>query len=511
MNDDTKKPGTMRHYRVGDSPARVGRGQNRRLQELALLALLAVTIFSFSKGAIDFVQPAAEGYWLINYDHGFVRRALLGQIFSFFQDQGHLKEALSTARYVHLMACALLLLGLLAWLRVALSRGSGSWLLAIFAIFATSQFLPTQAYDVGFLDVYDYVLVLGAAVAALCDLWALAGIIGLIGPFIHEGFIFVWLTLVVLILWQGLELTPQKIGTIFAPLVSTVIVYFAPTKHAGIAEMATTPLPQAMKDGFIAYQFGQTFSSSVHIILWKIINNWLNFGMAVAFFALPAAVIILACSITHNRLRDTIALILAALSPATILVVGWDLSRFLVATSFSSLLSVMYMQTVRPTKVVRLSAVISCWIFATVGAVIPFVYAYYEVAAVVDLGFIPLANTPIGHLVTSWVSFYSRNIGPRTVPEVGTEAPPGTVWYEEEDAMSNIWTRRPGTNVFDAVGSKGGMTVRCVLTISRGGDRIRVVRSDCSDGNNLMYSGTIEGSEIQGTYPGGKWYATIHR
>jgi len=160
---------------------------------------------------------------------------------------------------------------------------------------------------------------------------------------------------------------------------------------------------------------------------------------------------------------------------------------------------------------VRLSAVISCWIFATVGAVIPFVYAYYEVAAVVDLGFIPLANTPIGHLVTSWVSFYSRNIGPRTVPEVGTEAPPGTVWYEEEDAMSNIWTRRPGTNVFDAVGSKGGMTVRCVLTISRGGDRIRVVRSDCSDGNNLMYSGTIEGSEIQGTYPGGKWYATIHR
>ena len=76
-----------------------------------------------------------------------------------------------------------------------------------------------------------------------------------------------------------------------------------------------------------------------------------------------------------------------------------------------------------------------------------FTYAFYEVAWVVDRGFIPLENTPIGHLVTSWVSFYSRNIGPRTVPEVGTEAPPGKVWYEEEDAWSNIWTRRPGTTL----------------------------------------------------------------
>ncbi len=485
------------------------RSNRSLLRELMLFALLGVAVLSFSKGFQTGIPEAGEGYWFINYGHGLIRRGLLGQIFSLFQSQSDLNKVLSTALYVHLGACALLLFGLWGWLRTVLDRGIEALLLAIFAVFATSQFLPTQAYDAGFLDVYDYLLVLAAAVAILRNFWVLAGAIGFIGPFVHEGFLFVWFALAILALRGSPKLTVERIPALLAPLASTAIIYFVPTTHAAIAEMASGPLPQEYKDRFIAYQFGQTLLSSVEICLWKISNNFANFVMAVAFFTLPAAVMAIAYCITRRTLRDALTLLLATLSPAAILVVGWDLSRFLVATSFSGLLSVLFMQTARPVKAARLSVVIACWLFAALGALLPFVYGYYEVAQVVNRGPIPFATTPIGIVVTAWVSSYSRNIGPRVVPEVGTEEPPGTVWYEEEDAWTNTWTRRPGTNIFDAVGTKGGITVRCVLTIRRGGDRIRVVRTQCSDGNDLMYSGWLRGSGAWGTYPGGKWHATI--
>lgn len=400
-----------------------------------------------------------------------------------------------------------LVFGLWAWLRILLNRGNDGLLLATFAIFATSQFLPTQAFDLGMLSVYDYILVLAATVAILCNLYLLAGVIGFIGPFVHEGFIFVWLALAVLVLWEGQ--TAKRIAVLVTPLIATAIVYFIPTEQAGIAQMAASSLPQQIKKGVITFQFGQTLSSSLQILFWNYRYYFANFMLAAAFFDFPVVIIVLAYGVARKNLHDALALIVAAFIPATILLVGWDLSRFLVATTFSALLAVLYMHSIRPTPSARWPLILGCWVVATLGLLVPLVYAYFEVAAVIDRGFIRFANTPIGRIAASSVAFYSRTIGPRVVPEVGTEEPPGTVWYEEEDAWKSVWTRRPGTNIFDAVESIGGMTVRCVLTISRGGDRVRVVRTGCSDGNDLMYAGTIVGSHVNGTYPGGKWHATI--
>jgi hypothetical protein len=474
---------------------------------IALFLLLILSFLSLLKGFVLDVRLDEAVYFVINYKSGLIRRGLLGHIFSLFLDQTDLNRVRWAALCLHLAACMLLLLGLWVWLRVLLNRGSDGLLVAIFAVFATSQFLPTQAYDTGFLDIYDYLLVLAASAAILCDLYVLAGVIGFIGPFIHEGFIFVWLALTVLVVWEGQ--TAKRIAVLITPLIATAIVYFVPTEQAGIAQMATSSLPQGIIKRAIAYRFGQTLSSSLQILFWKYRYNFANFMLAAAFFEFPVVIIVFAYGVARKNLRDVLALTVAAFIPATILLVGWDLSRFLVGTTFSALLAVLYMQSVRPTLSARWALTLGCSGVATLGLLIPFIYAHFEVAAVIDRGFIPFANTPIGKFVTSSVSFYSRNIGPRVVPEVGTERPPGTVWYEEEDAWKSVWTRRPGTNIFDAVASKGGLTVRCVLTISRGGDRVRVVRTDCSDGNDLMYAGTINGLEVQGTYPGGKWHATI--
>jgi hypothetical protein len=475
--------------------------------ELLLFLLLILCLVSFLKGFALDLRLEQEVYFVINYKNGLIRRGLLGQLFSLFFDQSDLNGVRWGALYFHLTVCTLLLLGLWVWLRILLKRGSDGLLVAIFAVFATSQFLATQAYDIGFLDIYDYILVLAATAAILCNLYLLAGVIGFIGPFIHEGFIFVWLALAALVLWEGQ--TAKRIAVLVSPLIATAIVYFVPTEQAGIAQMAASSLPQEIKSQVLAYQFGQTLSSSLQILTWKFRYNFPNFVLAAAFFEFATVIIVFAYGVARKSLRDVLALIVAAFIPATILLVGWDLSRFLVATTFSTLLAVLYMHSVRPTLSTRWPSVLGCWAVATFGLLVPFVYAYFEVAAVVNRGVIPFANTPIGKVATSLVAFYSRNIGPRVVPEVGTEEPPGTVWYEEEDAWKSVWTRRPGTNIFDAVASKGRITIRFVLTISRGGNRVRVVRTGSSDGSDLMYAGTINGSEVQGTYPGGKWHASI--
>jgi hypothetical protein len=119
---------------------------------------------------------------------------------------------------------------------------------------------------------------------------------------------------------------------------------------------------------------------------------------------------------------------------------------------------------------------------------------------------------PIGRLIASGVSFYSRNIGPKTVPNIGHEEPPGNVWYIEEDAWSGALIRRSGTNVFDATVTKAGQEVATyVATISRSGDKIFMLRHASDDKEGTIYVGTLDGNKVRGTYPLGVWIATILR
>ena len=91
--------------------------------------------------------------------------------------------------------------------------------------------------------------------------------------------------------------------------------------------------------------------------------------------------------------------------------------------------------------------------------------------------------------------------------------PLGTEWSESEGGWSGRWTRRPGTNIFDAVWGNGGSEVRATLTINITGDRVTVNRVNASDSNNCQYEGTLSGNAVTGTYRctsgGGEWSATI--
>jgi hypothetical protein len=62
--------------------------------------------------------------------------------------------------------------------------------------------------------------------------------------------------------------------------------------------------------------------------------------------------------------------------------------------------------------------------------------------------------------------------------------------------------------VFDGVWSKKGVEVRAVLSIPLDGDHVTVVRTE-TDGGSMTYVGIKIGLEVSGSYPGGRWSATI--
>jgi hypothetical protein len=107
-----------------------------------------------------------------------------------------------------------------------------------------------------------------------------------------------------------------------------------------------------------------------------------------------------------------------------------------------------------------------------------------------------------------------------TAPTPRTPPPPppapaslGSVWNEAEGGEQAVWTRRPGTNTFDASWSNG--RVRAVLEMSLQGNQVTIRRSQSSDGYECVYTGAINGNQASGTFGCNRfsgqlpWRATI--
>ena len=92
----------------------------------------------------------------------------------------------------------------------------------------------------------------------------------------------------------------------------------------------------------------------------------------------------------------------------------------------------------------------------------------------------------------------------------------GTRWEETEEGWNAIWTRRGNSNTFDVRSKKGDMTLTAVQTIEMNGNKVKVTRTNSSDGNNCQMTGTVapDGIHVSGSYDctsgkGYSWSATI--
>ncbi|WP_395713537.1 hypothetical protein [Reyranella sp.] len=474
---------------------------------LSIAACALLTVLSFFKGFIYAINPYVHVYYVINYRDGLIRRGLLGEALSLFVDQSNLEDTIALAAIVYSATNVAVMLILFAWTIAIELRRRDLLATSLYALYAASQFIPTVAYDSGFLDAYDYLLLLLATIAFAQKQLLIAALIGSIAPFVHEAFVFLWLCPVALAWW--FKPSPRVLVALCAPLITTAIVYWVPSPEAGIAQMQSAPLPDYMKDFVIAFQFSQTIVSSLYIVLWKIGHNLFNFLIAIGYFTVPALLLIVLYGRGRADGRAWAALGLATFLPLSLNLIAWDLSRLLAPASFFAMLAVLFMESVRPTEATPRWLPAGCWLAALALIQAPFVYGYATFAAIEDRSFV--RDLPIARWVASGMTYYVRNIRPKVETVTGRDDPPGNVWYMEEDAWRGALIRRPGTNVFDATMTKGGMVVQYTAEIVRDGDRIFITR-DAHDKKAMMtYVGTLRGNRVTGTYRGGIWGAIVLR
>jgi len=358
-----------------------------------------MAIISFAKDYSPEINPWADPYFFLSYSDGFIKRGLVGQIFHSI-DPGASPEV---TRAAALWSFTVTSLAVIALLTIWFWQVARDWI-ALFALFAASQLLSTLGCDTGYLDAYVYVLAIIASIAFVLDRPLIVAVVGFVGPFVHESFIFLWLSLAILAAWRG-NLRPIQLIALCAPVLGTLTVYFGHSQAAAIAQINAAPITGEMKDTFIAQQFGFTLTTLAPLTLFtKIFPHFLNYIVAIGFYTLPAALI---GQCYAAKSKDRIALFLATYAPALITFIAWDLSRFLVVTCLSAVIGVLFMQSYRPA--VPRNGLLACWALAGLLFAMPAIYAFYDHAYIFKGGPLGFNDTPWAKVLrTQVIPWYNR-------------------------------------------------------------------------------------------------------
>jgi hypothetical protein len=233
---------------------------------------------------------------------------------------------------------------------------------------------------------------------------------------IHESFIFLWSTLAVIILGarlrQGRLPTLREVSIIAVPIIVTVLVLLAHSQDAAQAQMARAPLSDEVKRGMIVTQFGQKPVGAFLNTLKTFSLYPINFIVSALYFIPPAIVTIgVYAWLRALSLREVAIILLATtIAPLSVLLVAWDLSRFLVWSNLAAILSVLLWEDAIAPTTSRKLPLTPLLLFAGVLAVLPFVYAHFQMATVVDQGPFPLSRSFIGEPIEQYFQGrYSHN------------------------------------------------------------------------------------------------------
>jgi hypothetical protein len=217
-----------------------------------------------------------------------------------------------------------------------------------------------------------------------------------------------WLPLAILAVWRG-GLRPAHAVALCVPILSALIVYFEHSQAAAIAQVNAAPLSDWIKDSFIKYQFGFTLTTVAQVMWYsKISPHAVNYIIALVFYTLPAALIVLCYA---SQCKDRIALLLATYAPALNTLIAWDLSRFLVVTSLSAVIGVLFMQSTRPAVPTR--SLLWCSAITALLFALPLIYAFYDHAYIFKGAPLGFNDTPWANVIRSEViPWYNRDYVP---------------------------------------------------------------------------------------------------
>ena len=306
---------------------------------VVVAAVLANALKGIAPGASSLMWP----YWVVTYRHGFIRRGLAGTVFQSIVEGMSIDEQQRLVLGFHFVLYLALAAGLLAW-SITLMHGASARVRLLLATGTAALFLsaffPSFGWTTGYLDPYVLALAGAGAFLAFRRSPMAAGLIAMVGPLIHDEFLFVWLPVLGCCVSDVLASNDRpravrRFLPITLPILSELLVLWLHSPSALARSLAELP-PEWRGIGV----FELSLRDAVLRMYDVTMANAERLGLAMAFFGWPPLVtascaVALAPGPTRRRV---IMVAMTTLSPCAILLVAWDLSRYLVWTSFSAFL-----------------------------------------------------------------------------------------------------------------------------------------------------------------------------
>jgi len=400
------------------------------LRRVAFSIVVCASVVHAVKGIQLRVSWNMWPYWTLTYRHGFVRRATVGALFQSFASGLSEPDQQALAQQIHVGAWLLFVLLLILDAMDALKQEQGRHRFFV-AVGAASVFLshlvPTIGSLAAYLDVYVLLAALVTARMVRRRRWVSAGLLASVAPFVHDGFIFVWLTVVMCALLdlrpQGEQLPlarPRAVWSLLPlaiPFVTTAVVLMC---HSSTAlERCLSELPPSTPDIRV---FEMPLSWMLARMYDTISHNLVNLALATIFFGWSCVItIVCAAKLGGSGARAWIVAVAGAVLPCTILVVAWDLTRFIVWLNLGAFITLCHRaarlqeagQAPEPAELsprtIRFGTVaVAALVVAAVGG--PTLFSYFGASfAHYRAGPRLLARTPAAHLAYLYVRVYNRS------------------------------------------------------------------------------------------------------
>ena len=374
------------------------------------------------------VQSWAIYIWLVNYEHGYIRRGLIGALFGALTPGFGVDKKMAIVPFVHagLLIAWILLFMLLAWTILKAqdnpTRQFAAFLTA--GVFLASPYLPTQALLTGYPDLVVHLLFLASILLIIRGHWFAALSAAIVAPFIHEGFLFLWAPVAILLFnpYSSWRRDLRKASVVFfLPIVAGLLAVMLHDQDALRRVVDHPGIDPSMRAALITYQFGQTALSAFATMRQFYEEEHLNFLRSLLYFCPPVLAVALLTMLAGGgdmRYRTAGALVVLASFVATvsILAFAWDLSRFLQWGVLSATIVGLVWQHQSPNHSVVKAASARmigsaglAFILAAFYFLSPVVYTYFAWGKALQF-WVPVAffDTPAGRTTAAFMNWYNE-------------------------------------------------------------------------------------------------------
>lgn len=400
------------------------------LSSVAVLAGGASLIVA-SKGVPLGCNDGMWPFWKLTYQYGFQRRALVGALFQAFASG----LADDVQRRLAMELHAATWLGLLALMIVALTRGARGlgerqkWFVLLGAsAIGLSPFFACQLSLAGYFDGLLLLLVAAGSCLALRGRIVAASALVAIGPFIHDGAVFLWLPAFLCamrdVLTSGprddLPRDPRRLAratVLLLPFATEILTLAMHSQAALTRSIADMPPEWA---GMVAFTFPLRDACLRMAYAFRTYPD--SVALAVLWYCWPVGVTLWATQrLSGARWPASLWRGLVAAAPCLILAIAWDLWRFLLWMHFGAFVVLLW--TVRDarrcvegdadgaalstTDGVRMGLAAGALLVFGIGG--PLLGSYFDHAyAHYNVGGAWQRETPGAWLASRWVAFYNR-------------------------------------------------------------------------------------------------------